>query len=72
MAYPPDVVDAALLSVRTRLKPSLADRLAALTFTMADLAGLVVDDTSSSGGFTTGATLAGGDGGSFVQVSRQP
>ena len=71
-AYPPDVVDAAFLSVRTRPQPSLADRLAALTFTMADLAGLVVDDTSSSGGFTTSATLAGGDGGSFVQVFRQP
>lgn len=71
-AYPPDVVDAVLLSVRTRPQPSLADRLAALTFTMADLAGLTVDDTSSSGGFTTSATLAGGNGGSLVQVSRQP
>ena len=70
-AYPPDVVDAALLSVRTRPQPSLAERLAALTFTMADLAGLTVDDTSSSGGFTTAATLAGGDGGSYVQVHRQ-
>ena len=71
-AYQPDVVDAALLSVRTRPQPSLADRLAALTFTMADLAGLVVDETSSSGGFTTSATLAGGDGGAIVQVFRQP
>lgn len=70
-AYPPDVADAALLSVRSRPQPSLADRLAALTFTMADLAGLTVDDTSSSGGFTTSATLAGGDGGSSVQVHRQ-
>ena len=71
-AYPPEIVDLALLSVRTRPQPSLADRLAALTFTMADLAGLAVDDTSSSGGFTTGATLVGGDGGSSVQVWRQP
>ena len=71
MAYPPDVVDAALLSVRTRPQPSLADRLAALTFTMADLAGLIVDETSNSGGFTMSVMLAGGDGGAFVQVLRQ-
>ena len=71
-AYPPEIVDAALLSVRTRPQPSLADRLEALTFSMADTAGLVVDDTSSSGGFTTAATLAGADGGAIVQVFRQP
>ena len=71
-AYPPDVVDAALLSVRTRPQPSLADRLEALTFSMADTAGLMVEDTSSSGGFTTAATLAGADGGAIVQVFRQP
>ncbi len=71
IAYPPDVVDAALLSVRTRPQPSLSDRLASLTFSMADLAGLTVGDTSSSGGFTTGAMLTGGDGDAFVQVHRQ-
>lgn len=71
-AYPPEIVDAALLSVRTRPQPSLADRLAGLTFTMADLAGLVVDETSSSSGFTTVATLTGGDGGALVEVYRQP
>lgn len=71
-AYPPGVVDAALLSVRTRPQPSMADRLAALTFTMADLAGFTVQEAGGSGGFTKGATLAGGDGGSIVQVYRKP
>ena len=71
-AYPADLVDAALLSVRVRPKPSLADRLAALTFTMSDLAGLTVDDTSSSGGFTTSVTLTGAEGGALVEVYRQP
>ncbi len=70
-AYPPDMIDAALLSVLIRPRPSLADRLSAMTFTMADLAGLTVDDTTSSSGFTTGATLTGGEGGAYVQVHRQ-
>lgn len=70
-AYPPGVVDAALLSVRTRPQPSMADRLAALTFTMADLAGFTVEETSRSAGFSTTAMLAG-DGTPFVEVYRQP
>ncbi len=70
-AYPPDVIDAALLSVRIRPQPSLADRIAALGFTMADLADFTVAEAGGIGGFTLGVTMEYTDAGPIVEVYRQ-